>query len=43
VARIYNLRNRGTIEPGKRADLVVFEKNEEGIVINQTYKAGVPF
>jgi len=42
VARIYNLTNRGSLAPGKRADLIVFEKNDNNIIIKQVWVKGRP-
>jgi N-acetylglucosamine-6-phosphate deacetylase len=40
VARIYNLSNRGSLAPGKRADLILFELEGSKLVINQTLVNG---
>jgi N-acetylglucosamine-6-phosphate deacetylase len=40
VARIYDLTNRGSLAPGKRADLIVFEKNDNDIIIKQVWVKG---
>jgi N-acetylglucosamine-6-phosphate deacetylase len=40
VARIYNLSDRGTIEEGKRADLILFEMDGNTINIRKTYLNG---
>jgi N-acetylglucosamine-6-phosphate deacetylase len=40
VARIYGLDDRGTLSPGKRADLILFEKEGEGIRIRASYIKG---
>jgi N-acetylglucosamine-6-phosphate deacetylase len=40
VARIYNFTNRGSLAPGKRADLIVFEKNDNEIIIKQVWVKG---
>jgi N-acetylglucosamine-6-phosphate deacetylase len=42
VARVYNLRDRGSLEAGKRADLVMIEKNGNKLNIRNTFKGGVP-
>ncbi len=42
VARIYGLADRGSIEPGKRADLILFELLEGKIVIKQVLLNGKP-
>jgi len=42
VARIYNLTNRGSLAPGKRADLIVFEKNDNDLIIKQVWVKGRP-
>jgi N-acetylglucosamine-6-phosphate deacetylase len=39
-ARLYNLDDRGTIEPGKRADLILFQIIDNELVIKQTYVGG---
>lgn len=43
VARIYNLKDRGTIAAGNKADLVLIEKEGEKLKIKQTYKDGIPY
>jgi N-acetylglucosamine-6-phosphate deacetylase len=40
VARIYNLSDRGSIDAGKRADLILFEMNGNEINIRKTYLKG---
>jgi N-acetylglucosamine-6-phosphate deacetylase len=39
-ARLYNLNDRGSIEPGKRADLILFTIGEHELNIRRTYVAG---
>jgi len=39
-ARLYNLSDRGVIEPGKRADLILFRLTDDGIEILKTYVYG---
>lgn len=39
-ARLYGLNDRGTIEPGKRADLILFEPGDSRLVIRKTYVEG---
>ncbi|MCX6302446.1 MAG: amidohydrolase family protein [Bacteroidia bacterium] len=39
-ARLYNLDDRGTVEPGKRADLILFQIIDNELVIKQTYVSG---
>jgi N-acetylglucosamine-6-phosphate deacetylase len=39
-ARLYNLDDRGTIEIGKRADLIMFQIIDNELVIKQTYVSG---
>ena len=36
VARIYNLKDRGSLEAGKRADLILFERDGNRLNIKQT-------
>lgn len=43
VAHLYNLKDRGTIASGKKADLVLIEKKREELKIRQTYKDGIPY
>jgi N-acetylglucosamine-6-phosphate deacetylase len=40
VARIYNLSDRGSLAPGKRADLILFELEGSNLVIKQTLVNG---
>ena len=40
VARIYNLEDRGSLAPGKRADIILFEKEGNQIKIKETYLSG---
>lgn len=40
VARIYDLDDRGTLAPGKRADLILFERNGNELQIRNTYMKG---
>lgn len=40
VARIYNLENRGILAPGKRADLILFERKDNQLQIRKTYLNG---
>jgi N-acetylglucosamine-6-phosphate deacetylase len=42
VARVYNLKNRGTLEVGKRADIILVERKDSRLKIMQTYKGGFP-
>ena len=42
VARVYNLKNRGTLEVGKRADIILLEMKDSRLKIMQTYKGGFP-
>jgi N-acetylglucosamine-6-phosphate deacetylase len=39
-ASLYGLNDRGTLEPGKRADLILFEIGESELVIKKTYVEG---
>jgi N-acetylglucosamine-6-phosphate deacetylase len=39
-ARLYGLTDRGSIEPGKRADLILFEIGESELLIKKTYVEG---
>jgi N-acetylglucosamine-6-phosphate deacetylase len=40
IARIYNLSDRGSLAPGKRADLILFELEGSKLVIKQTLVNG---
>jgi len=40
VARIYGLGDRGTLVKGKRADLILFEKENDQLKIRKTYLSG---
>ncbi len=40
VARIYDLDDRGTLAPGKRADLILFEREGNQLQIKKTYLYG---
>lgn len=40
VAKVYNLNDRGTLTPGKRADLILFEKEGNKLIIKSTYLGG---
>jgi len=40
VARVYGLNSTGTLEKGKRADIILFEMNENQIHINKTILNG---
>ena len=39
-AKLYGLNDRGSIETGKRADLILFELNDTELVIKKTYVNG---
>ena len=39
-ARVYGLTDRGRLEPGKRADLIVFSVEDFVVTIHKTYLAG---
>jgi len=39
-AKLYGLTDRGSIEPGKRADLILFELSDSEIVTKKTYVNG---
>jgi N-acetylglucosamine-6-phosphate deacetylase len=39
-ARLYGLTDRGSIEPGKRADLILFTIGERELKVERTYVAG---
>ena len=41
VARIYNLNDRGTLAQGKRADLILFERDGNQLQIKKTYLNGI--
>lgn len=40
VAEIYCLKNRGSLLPGKRADIILFEKKGNQILIKETWVKG---
>jgi N-acetylglucosamine-6-phosphate deacetylase len=40
IARIYNLSDRGQLSVGKRADLILFEKDDNNIKIKQVWVKG---
>jgi N-acetylglucosamine-6-phosphate deacetylase len=40
VARIYHLNDRGSLEAGKRADLILFEMDGNRLIIKQTLVNG---
>lgn len=40
VAKIYKLNDRGKLETGKQADLILFDIKEDNIIIKETYKNG---
>jgi N-acetylglucosamine-6-phosphate deacetylase len=40
VARVYHMNDRGTIDAGKRADLILFEKDENQINLKETFISG---
>jgi N-acetylglucosamine-6-phosphate deacetylase len=40
VARIYGLENRGSLAPGKRADIILFQKEQNRIIIKKTFVNG---
>jgi N-acetylglucosamine-6-phosphate deacetylase len=40
VARVYNLHHRGSLLPGKRADIIMFEKVGNQLMINKTILKG---
>jgi N-acetylglucosamine-6-phosphate deacetylase len=40
VARIYSLNDRGTLVPGKRADIIMFEREGNQIHISKTFLKG---
>lgn len=39
-AKLYGLTDRGSIEPGKRADLILFESGDSELIIRKTWVAG---
>jgi len=39
-AKLYGLTDRGSIEPGKRADLILFELGDSELTIRKTWVAG---
>ncbi|HUX94231.1 MAG TPA: amidohydrolase family protein [Bacteroidales bacterium] len=39
-ARLHNLNDRGTLEPGKRADIILFSVEENNIKIGKTFVSG---
>ena len=39
-AKLYGLTDRGSIEPGKRADLILFELGDSELTIRKTFVAG---
>lgn len=40
VARIYDMNDRGALTAGKRADLIIFEKKGNQLIIKETYVKG---
>ena len=40
VAKIYGLTDRGYLEPGKRADMILFERDGNKLEIRKTYLNG---
>jgi N-acetylglucosamine-6-phosphate deacetylase len=42
VARVLAIDNRGNLARGKRADLILLEKNENRLQIKKTYLRGIP-
>jgi N-acetylglucosamine-6-phosphate deacetylase len=40
VADLYGLNDRGTLEVGKRADIILFELGDSELIINKTYVNG---
>lgn len=40
VARIYNLSDRGSLETGQKADLIIFELTDNKLIIKQIWKNG---
>ncbi|HEX2970536.1 MAG TPA: N-acetylglucosamine-6-phosphate deacetylase [Bacteroidales bacterium] len=41
VASIYNLKDRGQLLPGKKADIIIFSREEGKMKIKQVYKNGI--
>jgi N-acetylglucosamine-6-phosphate deacetylase len=41
VAAIYNLKDRGTLETGRFADIILFEINDKNLKIKEVYKEGI--
>ena len=41
VARIYGLKDRGSLNPGQRADIIIFERNGNQIIIKETRVKGI--
>jgi len=39
-ARLHNLNDRGTLDPGKRADIIMFSVNDSGLKIERTFVCG---
>ena len=39
-ARLHNLNDRGTLEPGKRADMILFSAGSDNIKIEKTFVSG---
>lgn len=39
-AKLYGLTDRGNLEPGKRADLILFEMSDNALLIKKTYVNG---
>jgi N-acetylglucosamine-6-phosphate deacetylase len=42
VARVYSLNDRGTLAPGNRADIILFERVNNMIRIKETWLSGKP-
>ncbi len=40
VAHIYDLKDRGILAPGKRADIILFELNDNQLIIKKTFLSG---
>lgn len=40
VAAAYGLNDRGSLSPGKRGDIILFEKNADKLIIRKTYLNG---